>query len=349
MKRSIPAIVLALMLIGPQAMARKGHDNALFVADVSDTVVESDLVAEGRRIVKEMNASFPDYVAFSGLEIFGNYDKPQIEWIEEMGRWEREALDLDAGDIRDGNGSTPIGAAVLESDKGLELAPGKTALIVISDGRNTGGRDPAESVETLKWKHRGDLCVFTILLGDDQDGDKVLKDMVHAGGCGKVSHASMLQTDEQIQELVDYIFPPRVCPDDDNDGVCNKDDLCANTPRGAEVDNRGCWVLDKVHFGYDKWDLKPEYHDELDNVVKVLEANPGISVEVAGHTDSDGSDEYNLDLSQKRAASVAGYLADHGVAESRLEAKGYGEKRPIESNDTDSGKARNRRVEIGVK
>ena len=87
---------------------------------------------------------------------------------------------------------------------------------------------------------------------------------------------------------------------------------------------------------------------ELDKVVDFLNNNSSVEIEIAGHTDSKGSDDYNLNLSQGRAQAVVDYLIGQGIDEYRLVAKGYGETVPLETNDTDEGRAVNRRVEFTV-
>ncbi len=107
-------------------------------------------------------------------------------------------------------------------------------------------------------------------------------------------------------------------------------------------------VLKNIFFDYDKATLRPESYPELDRVVELINKNPKIKVEISGHTDSKGSDEYNLKLSQSRAKSVVEYLINKGIDSKRLIAKGYGETQPIDTNDTDEGRQNNRRVEFKV-
>lgn len=145
--------------------------------------------------------------------------------------------------------------------------------------------------------------------------------------------------------------PPPPNPDLDGDGVLNERDKCPNTRPGAVVDLDGCEVeavieLDGVHFDFDKATLRPEAKTVLDEAAALLSTTERVIVEVAGHTDSKGSEEYNLGLSNRRAAAVKDYLAAQGVKATRLTAMGYGESRPVASNDTDAGRAENRRVEL---
>jgi len=106
--------------------------------------------------------------------------------------------------------------------------------------------------------------------------------------------------------------------------------------------------LNNIFFNTAKATLKPESFPELDRAVKFLNDNPKIKVEIAGHTDSRGSDRANLKLSQNRANSVMIYLIQHGVKKNRMTAKGYGERQPIAFNTTVEGRAANRRVEFRI-
>ena len=101
-----------------------------------------------------------------------------------------------------------------------------------------------------------------------------------------------------------------------------------------------------ITFAFNDASLQPQFQPVLDDVARTLTEYNQTIVEVAGHTDSVGSDAYNHDLSVKRATSVATYLSTRGVMQQRLITVGAGESRPVASNDTDAGRAQNRRVEI---
>jgi len=105
-------------------------------------------------------------------------------------------------------------------------------------------------------------------------------------------------------------------------------------------------VLEGVHFEFNSANLTQESYSILDHVAAQLRDNPKVRVEIQGHTDEVGTPEYNQDLSQRRAESVRDYLASKGVKEDRLVPKGYGATRPVATNDTDEGRAKNRRVEL---
>lgn len=103
-----------------------------------------------------------------------------------------------------------------------------------------------------------------------------------------------------------------------------------------------------ITFALNSADLNAQFYSALDGVSMVLKEYDKTVIEVAGHTDSTGSDQYNQVLSQRRASSVAGYLASHGVKDQRLMPIGAGEVHPVASNDSEQGRAANRRVELTI-
>lgn len=145
----------------------------------------------------------------------------------------------------------------------------------------------------------------------------------------------------------------RVSADTDKDGVANADDRCPDTQAGLEVDEDGCVVTQRtavrgVTFLPNSTRLTAEGKATLDGVAQTLRSQEDLEVEIAGHTDSVGSEAFNTQLSQQRAEAVRTYLVEKGVAEGRMKAVGYGELEPVASNDTDDGRRANRRVEFRI-
>ena len=160
--------------------------------------------------------------------------------------------------------------------------------------------------------------------------------------------------------------------DEDDDGVFDRRDRCPDTPKGTEVRHNGCPLpqypesapapavappqdevivlsdLGDVLFAFDSAKLTPAAEATLDTVVEKLRGADVLAIKVDGHTDSVGSDAYNQGLSERRAASVVDYLISQGVPAQKLSSQGLGESKPMADNDTDAGRAQNRRVEIHV-
>ncbi len=107
-------------------------------------------------------------------------------------------------------------------------------------------------------------------------------------------------------------------------------------------------ILRNVFYAYNSWELIDQSRIELDKVVQLMNENPTLKVEISGHTDNTGTPDYNLGLSEKRAASVTNYLASHGISPDRMKARGYGMTQPIITNDTEEGRAANRRTELKI-
>jgi OOP family OmpA-OmpF porin len=137
--------------------------------------------------------------------------------------------------------------------------------------------------------------------------------------------------------------------DSDRDGVVDSKDKCPNTPAGAKVDATGCQIiirLEGVNFRLNSDQLQDGAEAALEDDAQALIANPERRVEVAGHTDSSGDADYNMDLSKRRAATVEKYLESKGIAPDRITSRGYGEEKPIADNSTTEGRRANRRVEL---
>lgn len=154
--------------------------------------------------------------------------------------------------------------------------------------------------------------------------------------------------------------PPEPTPapapiDSDGDGVFDPDDECPGTPAGVEVDERGCEIVAPapsvasikltVLFGFDSDQVDTRFFQDIEGLANFLNLYPEIAANIQGHTDSRGNDDYNMSLSQRRADAVREILvSEYGIDGSRLKSVGYGETQPVASNDTDEGRAENRRV-----
>ena len=107
-------------------------------------------------------------------------------------------------------------------------------------------------------------------------------------------------------------------------------------------------TLRNIFFETAKYDLLPTSNAELRKVVELMKNNPELHIELAGHTDNVGRAEYNQTLSENRAKAVYDYLIEHGIDEERLSYRGYGATHPVASNDTEEGRAQNRRTTLEI-
>ncbi len=204
----------------------------------------------------------------------------------------------------------------------------------------------------------------------DSDGDGVPDD---ADRCPETPRGAKIDeygcpVDSDRDQVADYkdkcpktpegcIVDEYGCPlDGDGDGVCNGVDKCPNTPEDVEVKEDGCpkarklkmgeSIRVKVYFETAKWDITAQGAQDLQEALRILKAYPEMRVLIEGHTDAVGTDEYNRELSIKRAKSVKSWLVTQGIAADRLETMGFGETRPVDTNETSEGRANNRRIEF---
>lgn len=155
--------------------------------------------------------------------------------------------------------------------------------------------------------------------------------IVGAGIGGVAGGIIGYKMDQQIRELKEQTAGSGVDVSETDNGQA----ILVNLPNG-------------VTFDVNSYALKPEFRDTLDTIAASLKKYPNSLVDVYGHTDSTGSNEYNQTLSENRARTVANYLTSQGVADARIRSQGFGETMPVASNDTDEGRSRNRRVEIKI-
>jgi OOP family OmpA-OmpF porin len=199
---------------------------------------------------------------------------------------------------------------------------------------------------------------------EDSDGDGVMDQLdkcpntpkgtkVDGSGC-KLPDMVNKTIVKQIIEPAPMSFDNEECPvktdlpDRDRDGVEDSIDQCPNTPCDFSVDKNGCPIkaILRIHFDTAKANIKPSSLPKVEKFAEFLLKNKGSLVRIEGHTDSRGSDNYNMVLSKKRANSVRAKLVELGISGARLTAVGKGEKEPVATNKTAEGMAKNRRIEV---
>lgn len=196
---------------------------------------------------------------------------------------------------------------------------------------------------------KNDMC-------PDKAGPKRFYGCPDTDGDGVPDHKDDCPT---VSGLVKLKGCAKAAEDSDNDGIMNADDKC---PLVAGVpENKGCPEmkkedLDKIKEAFEnllfesgKDVIKESSYASLEKLAQVMLDNAGVDLSLEGHTDSQGDDDDNLDLSDRRAKAVKQFLVDYGVSSNRISAKGFGETQPVDSNDSASGRKHNRRVEMKIK
>ncbi|MDD4328472.1 MAG: OmpA family protein [Aliarcobacter sp.] len=182
------------------------------------------------------------------------------------------------------------------------------------------------------------------LIEADHGDNNLLYNLGFAVPFGAVAKAAPVVA---VAPVVAKVAPVEAPKDSDGDGVIDSLDECPNTMAKSKVDSVGCMTLVNLNINFDtnKSNIKDSYNTRIVEFANMLKANPKLKATIGAHTDSVGSDAYNQKLSERRAASTVEALKALKVDASKIKAVGYGETKPVASNDTVEGRAENRRVE----
>jgi outer membrane protein OmpA-like peptidoglycan-associated protein len=263
------------------------------------------------------------------------------------------------------NGESPSNKRQAQMQRQASSASPQAVTAVSSDA-DTDGDGVSDHSDQCKNTAQG-APVNTKGCALDTDGDTVadFKDACRGTPLGVKVDERGCGFDDDIDGVPDYRDACAETPlnvnvggdgcewDSDNDGVVDSKDLCAGTPPGLPVESMGCLVvevitLEGVYFKTGSDQLNDSAKKMLRSIAHTLKKNPKMRIEIAGHTDNTGSDHVNRHLSIRRAKSARRQLIDLGVNAGTLTVKGYGDNKPVASNDTNEGRAANRRVELRI-
>ena len=343
-------------------------DNFMVILDTSSSMTEKYNGTIKFKIAKDflsaMNQTLPDLKFNGALRTFGHHSgvsKKSTDLFYGPTEYSGKGLEEGLKAVSRAGGTSPLGKAINAAGGDLKSVQGKIAVIIVSDGKDMGQK-PVKAAEALKSQFGDRLCIFTVLIGDSPAGKQVLDQIAKAGGCGYSTTADRLASSGSMAGFVEGIFLAKPAPkpaptpaptpvpepvDSDGDGVTDNLDQCPNTPMGASVDARGCWTYEAmVLFDFDSAEIKSEAYPMLDEASDILKKNPDLKVQIDGHTDNTGPAAYNMTLSERRANVVMEYFISKGVDAKRLTTKGFWFTKPAASNETEEGRAKNRRVEL---
>jgi OOP family OmpA-OmpF porin len=336
-------------------------NNFIIILDASrsgnDLVFGQKKIDIAKDITRRMNRAIPDSLRLiSAIRTYGKGEKLsspiKTELVYGPEPYSKSSFEAALETIQTAKGLTFMGPALTAAGQDTEEFGGKTALILISDGK-VHTTDPIPTAETIKEKYGNNLFIHTIFIpSDTKDINQIAKDTsllqrIAQIGEGDFVAAEDIASDEGMNAFVEKIFLASASDsDDDQDGVYNIRDDCPGTPKGASVNKRGCWIVENLLFEFNKWHIDSQYYPDLDEIVRILKENKNLKIEIQGYTDNVGTEEYNQKLSEKRASAVMEYFSKKGIQKARLSIKGYGSTKPIAPNDTLEGRAKNRRVEL---
>lgn len=301
-----------------------------------------------RDFLSKLNVTLPEYPGCQyAIRTFGHNPFETMQNTRMVKGWtpfHAVEFNKDCQSLNRTGGQSPMSLAIDAVADDMNGASGEIAMFILSDGVVLG-EDAGSAAKELKQKYGPRLSIYPVIIGHNPEGVKNMEELAWAGETGFYRNAGDIRTNRDMADYVRRIFLARY-PDTDGDSIIDIKDECEDTPAGAKADPRGCWVLNDIKYEFDKWVIRPEYNADLENVMEVLNANPELKVQIQGHTDNVGTQDYNRKLSLKRAESVREFLLKRGITEDRLFTYGYGFSKPIASNETDQGRGLNRRVEL---
>jgi OOP family OmpA-OmpF porin len=334
-------------------------DTFVILMDASSSMAEKyqDMykISLAKKVVSGINATLPPIDAKAALVVFGSgecLNKQHAMALFGPAPYNQSEMAAGLDSLKCVGGTSPMYDGTELAGQKLQESLGKTALVVVSDGEDINQDLVMQSAQALKDAMGDRLCIYTVQVGDDAKGTKLMKSIAEVGGCGFAVNADEITDPAAMADFVTKVFlaPAPVVVvtplDSDGDGVPDDIDQCPGTPAGAKVNDVGCWHLagDTVQFDFDSATINDT--SLLEAALVIMKENPEITGEVAGHTCSIGPEAYNQGLSERRANAVRDWFIQNGIAAERLRAVGYGETRPIASNDTEEGRRKNRRVEL---
>jgi len=310
-----------------------------------------------KEILNRINQTIPDLKLTSSIRSFG-FGKCLSGGFTQLNQaptsYTKSTFGSGIDSLTCASGGSPIQNGIEETNKDLSATAGNIAVLILSDGHDLDS-DGITAMQSLKQVYGDRLCVYSVWVGNEEErsGITLLNQLSNIASCGYGVTADSISGPEHMASFVKSIFLKAGTPiadcstlDGDKDGVNDCNDWCPNTLPGVQVSIKGCWIVD-VKFDNDKDIVKPEYFPNLDNAAKAIKEHPELKIEIQGHTSKTGGFQHNMKLSERRAIAVKKYLVD-GTDSPNLTTRGYGWTQPIDTNDTEEGRANNRRVQLQV-
>lgn len=286
-------------------------------------------------VVNNMNQTIPALgyksalVGFGSCSIF-NRDDTRVAYGPAIYRRADFAKGLSTLDCT--GGLTPMSEGIDVGGETVKAGSGKVAMILVSDFWNIDSGAVQAAVEKLKTDYGDRLCIHTIKVGNSQQGNDLTAALAGVNSCGSsVDAASLASSDAVAKYVTDVLLQPVPVP-------------------AAAVTYEKNTVSAAALFDHDQAVLKQEGKTALHALDQSIKARGAkiVDVRVVGHTDSEGTEKYNMALSVRRAEAVRAYMISDGVAPSIIRVSGEGETNPVASNATSEGRAQNRRVDVYV-
>ncbi|MEA3471670.1 MAG: OmpA family protein [Thermodesulfobacteriota bacterium] len=324
----------------------KKVDNLLIIIDesssMSDSYMKKTKFAVAKNVIDNINRCLPEMELKIGLRNFGRNVSPfkeETALLYGLTDFDRKEFGDVVKKLEKGMGRSAMIFAINGAAEDLKEAAGGIAVVIVSDWKNSE-EFSIKAAENMKNLYGDRICIYTIMVGENEDGKKRMEEVAKAGYCGFPKNSVQLASGRQMAGFIKKVFlkkaPPKV-------EVVKETPPPVEEPAPVFVEQVMFTATLKadVLFDFDSAELKPGAEEELDRITTTLSNYPEISIRIEGHTDSRGSESYNQGLSERRAVAVKNALVQTGIDPSRIEAIGLGESQLISTDD-----ALNRRVNI---
>ena len=307
-------------------------DNAMFLIDASSSMNDKfgdtgqtqwQLV---RQFLVERNSHFPTIGHKFGIYLYTPW-----KTVYPFSEYDRAAVAKALESLPEkGSGATPLWTGMKELEKILKTVSGHTAVFVFSDGTFTGGPTQVPIEVAEKIVKNNDVCFYVISTAKKDENKKLVEKIGELNACSRVV------------PFTNFIQNPTYTTGALFDVKATESIVTTTEKRivGLKVED--------LTFHFDKTELRAEDKQKMEEVIRFLKEQPQAWVRIAGYTDNMGSNEANTTVSRGRAEAVEQMLLGAGIDQSRIVTQWYGAANPIASNETEEGRALNRRVEIAV-
>jgi OOP family OmpA-OmpF porin len=326
----------------------KKVDNFLIIQDASSSMSEKygknftyqdTKLAYSKELVQCMNNTLPnDFDVNGGMRVFGLLQSDE-GLVYGMNRYSKGGLDNAVQALTGTANLTPLARAIDDASGDLTDMRGNGAVIIFSDGLNTESADPVAAAMAMKEKYGQNICIYTVLIGNTPEGRSTLQQIADTCKCGYATDLATIVNAAGMEKFVTDVFLTKAPAP-----------VMKKKPAPVMRPEKKITMTLLIEFDFDKAVIRPGHHNDIKKVADAMKEYPGAQAKLTGHTDSKGTESYNMELSKRRADAVKKYLVDKfGIDAARISTDGYGESMPVASNKTPEGRQRNRRVVVEIK
>jgi hypothetical protein len=299
-------------------------DQVILISDGSGSMVLEDKFSQSKALIQSFVQAMPaGSYSVSSINFGGEWKQ---DWQAHPARvFDRISLASYAAALRPVTGSTFLGEALLHNREEVAASTGRTAVIVFSDGKANSAQAALDACRQLMEVHLGQLCIYTVHIGDDEGGGQLLQEMAGLSACGTSWHASHISTPDGMAAMVRRIFFGELIP-----------------VNSADATRMGDTTT--LLFGEGKSYIRPEYRMTLDSFANRIRTE-NLQVRVVGYADVAPEDRAAGGMAQQRAEAVRRALVERGVATTSITIT-TGNAPAVPEAATPSGAPLNRRVEV---